>query len=236
MTHPSLSQADWHRQALHHAIDIICDTWPRVTNATRLLDGYPPGRGYDTSRGNAGIRVDGDTIPATSVEIAAIARLAPHAWVAELHDTTIRVLDAAWPMRAWSIDWPTLRPLLHQAVDTICDTWTLDDLIDADPQSPTHRRDVLGVYRLADRSAADWPPTATKGQTVAGVTVGARTNLVETCAGCGLPVAGGRDDPIKRIDGDPFHANANPTGRWCYHAALRARGKLGGGAPRARGA
>ena len=65
---------------------------------------------------------------------------------------------------------------------------------------------------------AYWP-TLAKGDTIAGVTVGARGNLVEECGLCGNPVVGGAQDPIRRIDGQAFHRSP------CWYTATVARAR-----------
>lgn len=229
-----LSQLEWHKKALLHAVDIVCDTWPRAISDLEAI-GFPRGRSFDAAPGGGGSIVvadengQPDRVPATGVEIVALNAHAAVGWVAELHDVTVRLLQAANPAAGvWPVP-PTpagLSTVLRGAVGHICATWQLDDIIDADPDSPNHRRDVFGLYRLADNGRRNWPPPPKKGDRAGEVTVGERGNQVETCAGCGDPIGGGRADPLKRIDDDPFHVK-NAAGYWCYHAALRSRGRLG---------
>jgi len=79
-------------------------------------------------------------------------------------------------------------------------------------------RDVLTIANMGQRL---WPPTPATGTRIRNITVGGRTNLIETCGLCGDPIGGGHDDPIRRIDDDVFH---HRTGKWCWYAASRARG------------
>lgn len=216
-----LTQIDFHRRHLHDAIDTIIDAWPRASEDVDAI-GFPSAVMQPSSGGTAEL---------TSVEAAALRGINfgdAVAWIAELHDTTRRVLTAAWPSRTVKPAWTAeqLRPVLHQAVDVICQTWTVDDLVDFDPASSNHRSDVFGLGRLAGTARRWWPATPKAGTTQDGVTVGQRGNTVETCTACQLPIGGGRNDPLKRIDGDPFHVK-NPAGVWCYHQALRSRGRLG---------
>jgi hypothetical protein len=90
------------------------------------------------------------------------------------------------------------------------------------------RHAMIELTRLANEARSRWSPPAT-GTLLGGEMVGARTSHVEMCAGCQLPIMGGSADPLKRLDGDPFHGRAGPGHGWCYHAALRSRGRLGGG-------
>lgn len=225
LTEPRSTPLEENRRALHRAVDQILDAWPKASDDAQAV-GFPRGRGYGgTSGGQSGLRVpaeDGggfDTVPATGVELAALNPSVAVAWVAELHDTVTRLLAAVWPARSWSLVWTPagLAPVLHEAVETLFGSWTLDDLIDADPRSVNHRRDVFGLYRLADDAARYWPPPPRKGDRAGTVTVGERGNSVETCRLCGDPVAGGRADPIGRIDNEPYHAS-------CAKAVQASRG------------
>lgn len=224
--------AEEHRRAMHRAVDRILDAWPRAHDDAQAV-GFPAGRGYDSAGGGRSgflVDVDGEAefVPATGVELAALNVTVAVAWLAELHDVIEGLCAAVWPGRAFSLVWtPTgLSGRLHEAVERVSAEWTLDDLIDTDPRSPNHRRDVFGLYRLADAAGRYWPAPVRKGERAGTVTVGERTNTVDVCVACGEPIIGGRADPLKRIDGDPFHVK-NPAGIWCYHQALRSRGRLG---------
>lgn len=187
------SQMDFHRQAMHSAVDKICRAWPQVVTDSAVCDGFGAGRGYDgTSRGGG---------ESSAVEAAALSGLRASAWIAELHDVTQRIFEAASIKRRTPTSPAELGPIVHHAVDRIVGTWTLDDLIDFDPQSPNFRRDVFGLYRLADRTERWWPtPTDLRaGEVVDGVTVGRRGNQVHVCDLCGQPVAGGRADPVRYV-------------------------------------
>jgi hypothetical protein len=76
-------------------------------------------------------------------------------------------------------------------------------------------RDVLTIANMGQRL---WPPTPQAGTRIRNITVGGRTNQIETCCLCAQPVAGGHDDPIRRIDGDPYHKSP------CWYVASRSRG------------
>lgn len=195
--------------ALHRAADLVCDTWPAALSDIDVI-GFPPST-MPAGRGG------GDS---SSVETAILNPSVAVGWVAELHDVILKVLTAAWPGSAVGIVWEPdrVRPVLHGAIDELkASGWTLDDLVDFDPRSPNHRRDVFGLERLADAAARSWPAPARTGHNVDGVTVGARGNQTEICALCELPVAGGHGDPIRRIDGQPYH------GRSCWFTVHRQR-------------
>lgn len=218
---PRRTVADDQRVTMGRAVDVICDAWPKALEDRQAV-GFPAGRGLGgTGGGQSGIRLrreddEGwETIPATGVEIAAITGTAAVDWLDLAHDTVRLILHAAWPDRTgWAVDWQPeqLRPVLHRAVAR------LDYRI--------HDVELTRLHQLANRARHLWPPPPKKGAREGGVTVGERGNDIETCAGCAQPVLGGRADPLKRIDGDPFHVK-NPQGTWCYHQALRSRGRLG---------
>jgi hypothetical protein len=70
---------------------------------------------------------------------------------------------------------------------------------------------------IANQAMFLWPPLAAKGDTVAGITVGQRGNNIEVCGLCAQPVSGGHNDPIRRINGLPFH------GKSCWYTVTRNR-------------
>lgn len=128
------------------------------------------------------------------------------------------------------------RAALHRGIDQICDGIApakldarnpgpaggsdTDNPPSANPQpGATLRANIAAVwlakigqlerdiYHQADLALKHWtPPPA--GTTIGGVTIGDRDNPVETCGLCDRTVLGGRDDPIRRIDGTAFHAKS----------------------------
>lgn len=209
---PHLSQRDWHARAMHRSVDVVCDAWPRASEDVQAI-GFPSAVMQPRSHATAEL---------TSVEAAAVRGLRfgdAVGWIAELHDVAFALLAAGWPNRSFSIDWTPvgLRPVLHTAVDRIAAGWTLDDLVDFDPRSANYRSDVFGLGRLAGRALRYWPPPPPRGSREGGVTVGERSSSVETCGLCGDPVVGGRNDPIRRIDGQAFH------GKSCWFTVTRQR-------------
>lgn len=221
---PRVTPLEENRRAMHRSVEVIIAAWPKAYDDAQAI-GFPRGRGYDAAGGGrSGFTVETETgevefVPATGVELAALNPGVAVGWVSELHDTVTRLLAAVWPARAWSLVWTPagLAPVLHDAVDRLLGSWTLDDLIDADPRSANHRRDVFGLYRLADLALAYWPPPPKRGDRAGMVTVGERGNSVESCGLCGDPVVGGRADPIRRIDGQAFH------GKSCWFTVTRQR-------------
>lgn len=216
---------EYHRRDMHHAVGLVAGVWPRAVVDLEAI-GFPRARSYDgaPTGGHGSMMVPDEhgnmeRVPATGVEIVALNTHVAVAWVAELHDVTVRLLREARPRAGV---WPMPPPELYMAtvglaVDRICDSWTADDLIDFDPASANYCRDVFGLYRLADSGVKFWPPPARKGDQAGTVTVGERGNSVELCKLCGEPVAGGRADPIRRIDGDAYH------GKSCWFTVTRHR-------------
>lgn len=98
----------------------------------------------------------------------------------------------------------------------------------------SERREALAqVVRVANLARANWG-AAPKTGTIGGVTIGARTSTAEPCGLCNLPVLGGRDDPLKRIDGVAYHvkSGSNPDSEYgkhgaCYYTAGRSKGLIG---------
>lgn len=136
------------------------------------------------------------------------------------------------------------RAAMHRAVDQICDAQTHAQLDakarcystgeggtskggHADPTyGASLRANIADVwiaktlqtqkdlYHQADMALKHWPAPPGKGANVNGTTIGDRNNTTELCALCQIPVLGGRDDPIRRIDGQPYHAK---TCWWTVH-------------------
>lgn len=212
------SQLEWHCRSLTHAAAVVCAAWPRALEDAAAV-GFPSAVMQPSTRGAA---------ENTSVEAAALRPSVAVAWLAELHDVVTAVATGVWRARAWSITWQPqpVHALLAAAVERVAGEWTLADLIDADPASPNYRRDVFGLYRLADRALAFWPPPAAHGQTVAGVTVG-DDETPEDCGLCHGPVITGRDNDgrllARRIDGVIFHATAGYGHGACWWTVWRQR-------------
>lgn len=223
-----MSTIEEHRQAMHRAVARILTTWPRVLEDAAAI-GFPAGRGYGSSPGGgSSILVDGERVPATGVEIAALNPGLATGWIAELYDVVTRLLGAVSPANARGVVWTpeALSRPLQRAVDHICDDWAVDDLIDLDPASPNHRRDVFGLYRLSDMAARHWPPTVKKGDQVGSVVVG-DYETAEDCGLCGMPTQPGRNAAgqllRRRIDDAVFHALAGYGHGACWWAVWRQR-------------
>jgi len=110
--------------------------------------------------------------------------------------------------------------------DTVFHATQNPDLHRAEDWLNEYAETIAHLTRLANKARANWQPP-TPGTMLAGVTVGTRSSTVGTCPGCGQPALGTHDDPVKRIDGNPYHLRAAPGRPACYYLAWRQRG-LGG--------
>lgn len=205
MTEPeSLSPFEHIRRQTHRDIDTICDAWP-----TALTDAQA--RGYPTAVMQP---YTGTGSELTSVEAAASRPDIAAAWITELADILLTLGLPATPQRPLAApqsrsnrwDGTNSRQPLHHATERLLHAW---------PEHTNHT--TQRISRLANTARVHWPRTPAKGTTHNGVTVGQRTNIVENCKLCQQPVAGGHEDPIRRIDGDPYH------GKSCWYTVTRQR-------------
>jgi hypothetical protein len=184
MTTPDdhLSPQQHTRQALHRAIDRVCDSWPHA-----LCDAEARGytsAGYGNTRGTAEL---------TSVEAAASRPCRAVAWIAELGDILIALDLIQGEQSLQRMTATAVRQKLHYRADKV--HW----------QHPA----ITRIIGLANKAALWWPTQPpTRGTRVGTVTVGERGNQVEQCGLCGDTVAGGHGDPIRRIDGQAFHGKS----------------------------
>lgn len=194
-TERQLTARDWAEIDLHHAVDIVVAAWPHARADVDAI-GYPAHTG-----GGGGVDMDDGDWTATE---AAALRVFDHAsaWLAELHDTAVD----------WLGYWPPdgrLAQRWHPAVADHLDSWPAGDR--------ARRR----LFRLADTAKRRWPAPQSAGTRTGGTTIGARHNDVELCGLCCQPVAGGAADPIRRIDGEAYHA------RTCWYPVSMGRGGQG---------
>lgn len=204
---PSVPQIEFQRRALRKAVRRCVRVWPRVV-ADRDALGFP-----SRSGGQAfGRRVCDDGGPTarlgaeladTAAEDWALRRDVAWMWLAELFD----VLDLfAGPMVVWS-------SRSRASVGVLWLRWA-DDYADRFPAGRKERAvwEVLPLrlYRLADVGRSHWPDPMVAGSVAGGVTVGARGSEVEVCKLCQEPIGGTVADPVKRLDGEPYHLRARP--------------------------
>lgn len=204
-----LNQTQRTHQALHRAAAQILDAWPKAhedANAIPLPSGGNTRHGSDPAdpTGNTAINLH------TNHAIA---------WIAELGDVLQSIAEATH-LNHPSRQHHAVKHWIHYAINELFKTWTLDDIIDFDPQSPNYHRDVFGLERLADQAARWWPPPPTTGTRIGNITIGARTNTTETCHLCRNPITGTKQDPIRRKDGHPYH------GKSCWYTATRGNATL----------
>jgi hypothetical protein len=76
------------------------------------------------------------------------------------------------------------------------------------------------LIELSSVAAREWPPKPLKGEVIDGVKVGERITTLETCAECKGGIVGGAIDPIRRLDGKPYHLAP------CYHTVRRRRQRM----------
>lgn len=172
----------------HRAVDQIAEGWRRAR--IDLATSGLKARTYDGPTITAAGHSDPTGDQAVNIGHAV-------AYTAELHAVTVMFLERAPdnPQR--------FAEAMHHLFRTTPTGWAPNAL--------------QRLWRLADRALAWWPDEPKHGDTVAGVTIGARGNTVELCGLCLEPVAGGHGDPIRRIDGQPFH------GKSCYYTVWRQR-------------
>lgn len=215
---PDEGMSPWERvrRCAHRDIDRICTAWPRALNDAQAR-GWGTGRTYDgASRSGASILVDDERIPVTSVEAAALEPSFAVAWIAELADVLHECrrgggyglrLDHE---RAPGVPWTGSNACkaMHDALEAL--------MIAPDRQAWRWAERTTARLRHLARLAFRWEPPPKQGETVGGVTVGARGNLVEDCTACGMPAPTGRDEhgrPLVRrrgSDGAIFHTS-------CYY-------------------
>lgn len=192
----SISPYERVRAHAHADIDSCCDTWP-----TALLDagcrGFPTAVMQPRSSGEAEL---------TSVESAAIRTDFATGWIVELGDV-IALFGLPSRPRIGTWDGESIRRPWHHAAEQVLNDWP------PHAEQATKRLSVL-----ANTARAHWTTRPAKGQTISGVTVGERTNSVETCGLCQEPVMGGASDPIRRIDGQAFHKSP------CWYRVATNRG------------
>lgn len=199
------------RNSLLRSVDHILAAWPCALNDIAAI-GYGTGRSYDGSGGGGGLRVEilpasGDQpavyeiIPATGVELAALRPSRGAGWIAQLGDLIIDLCRSSH--HPSGVPWtPTnARDPMRREVEALMLELPAGKHWPAGPAELVKRIEILAS--TGDHWWPRQPPK--KGSVVAGVTIGERANTVETCGLCQQPVTGTRSDPIRRIDGNPFH-------------------------------
>lgn len=212
---PWQAQRDQTLVSFTKALDQICDSWDGALEA-HAARGYPhesPG-----PRAAAGVVKDTDALhtrqmkPASAKAAtggdatgsAALIEDRAEKWLASARGHLLELLKASGAEATGERRWtgrfhpPTLRRTLHLAAADLVEWW---------PNNTGHF--VNQVVRLGGIAATRWPPTLKPGaevETETGtVKVGGRAEASEVCTECRTTIAGGADDPLRRIDGKPFH-------------------------------
>lgn len=103
----------------------------------------------------------------------------------------------------------------HDAVDDHVNRW------------PAQQHQAKLLSELASKAKFHWPPPPDKGDTIDGVTVGARTNTADIpCANCGLPVDKVHDPGKQLGRQELLHKSAGPGHGNCYDVVWRSRRRV----------
>ena len=189
------SHKDYAREQVVGAIGQICDAWNDAHEAA-WSRGYPSGG----SGGSGGIGGHGDPtgnramIPDSAED-----------WIKRATSALVFVLrfstndtGARW---TGSFNPVLMKRDLQRAGVELVEIW------------PRRIQSLLNrLYDLADQALREWPPTPHKGEVIGDVRVLERTRTGDDCAKCGRYVAGDASDPIRRLDGKPYHQQP------CYEA------------------
>lgn len=204
------SAAQWRLESVLGSIDRICLAWPDAIKGAAAV-GYPATSGGSNS--GSGIS---DRTGSTAAHLADKSDVAM-AWLTKARRVLVILLRASdasgsdWRSTSrWNGEFspPVLRSTFAAAAQ---------DLSDFSPKG-VHKL-FNTIVSLGNEAANNWPPTPQKGQTIDGVKVLERTRTGEECTLCGKYVAGDAVDPIRRLDGKPYHAST------CYYQAWRKRNK-----------
>lgn len=233
MTAPTTEQKLHQYQAGKRAIDTICEAWPEAQSAAAS-------RGYPTSspgpRAAAGVVKDTDALhtrqmPPASAKVATFGDATGNAalqfddaaenWLSEVRGTLGLLLRLSPNHGVWNrgqFHPPSFHDTLTEALSEVVDWW---------PRNV--ERLLAKLQGLANTARREWPSTPETGQKVGQVVVGQRADLSEVCVGCHEVIGGGADDPIRRVDGAPYHLNGSGEHGSCWtkarKAAQRARAK-----------
>lgn len=231
---PTAEQKTHQAIAGKKAVAVICGAWDEAIAAVEA-------RGYPTAspgpKAAAGIVKDNDalhtrTMPPAHTKVATFGDSTGNAalqfddaaerWLKEAK-AVLKLMVAITPAdhRVWtSAFYP---PALQDAL-----TKTLTDLIVWWPKN-THRL-LERLQGLANTARREWPDTPATGQSIGEVVVGERANTAEICAGCTKVIGGNAEDPIRRVDGAPYHLLASefPPRGSCFDRARKAKQRAGG--------
>lgn len=188
------SHKEFAREQVTGAIGQICDAWPDAIRASAA-------RGFGTG-GSGGRQPQGDHGDPVANKVLRFDRngdLKPDVadrWLRQARELLVYVLqfspdDGGWTGR---FDPVRMRSALKRGGAEMVDLWPM-----------RVQRVMRDLYELADTALREWPATPSKGEKVGEVTVLERNKTGDDCAKCGKYVAGDAGDPIRRLDGKPYH-------------------------------
>lgn len=193
-------------EAVVRSINRICAAWPDAIAAAASV-GYPT----TTMGGGGSSSGSGDRTCNTATRLVDKGNVAM-SWLTRARRTLADLLwtaDATGPARsAGESRWtgPFDPPKLVVAFGAAA-----SELDEIRPKGINRLFDTL--VALGNEAAHNWPPTPKKGETIDGVKVLERTRSGDECVECHKYVAGDAGDPIRRLDGKPYHE------RPCYNTA-----------------
>lgn len=218
-------------------IDTICAAWPDALEAERSR-GYgaqSPGPRAAASE----VRVDASDplhvhqMPPANAQGSSFGDPTGNAGIAPAGEAAAWLYDArgvlglllrssgteVWGERKWTgpFNPPAIIQTLKAAVGDVIEFW------------PTGTDRVLArLHDLANVARREWPPTPKPGTVVptpdGTVTVGKRGSVIEMCAECKQVIGGGAADPLRRLDGQPYHL------RPCWETARKRKQRSKGSA------
>lgn len=235
---PPPSEAQKREQAagLCRAIEGICDSWDDAVAAEQAR-GYAaqspgPRAAAGTVHPDAADPLHTRQMPAAPGKASAFGDQVGNrailddrasAWL-DAANRSLRLLLAVSPVEIpvehrWTGAFypPNLRRTLCVAAEDVVQMWPRNIAVL-----------IERIHGLANEARAEWPPTPRPGQVIqtpdGPVKVGERAPQVETCTECGGPVAGNAADPIRRVDGKPYHE------RPCWETARKRKQRVRGAA------
>ena len=186
------------RADLDRAIDIICTRWPEAVAAHEAS-------AYGTGSELSPIGSGGTSDPTGN---RAARGSTADQWLRQTRQILVWMLShtPSGITRGGPFVPSKMTGTLKRCAAELVDWWPTLTLASGDSVSVGYIFDRL--LSLADQALAEWPTTPTPGQEWDGVKVGGRAVTLEMCAECEKPIGGGAADPIRRIDGKPFHASS----------------------------
>lgn len=193
---------DFEKEQVVGSIGQICDAWPDAQLATEAI-GFPTGQGGRSGKGG---HADPTANRAMTPDIAID-------WMRRARVVLLLILRvSSAPGRAWvgPFDPKAMRGALKEAGG---------ELVELRPMNVGRMFNQL--YDLADQALREWPPTPVAGMKIDDVVVGEKAPTWEMCGECRSEIWGGTTDPVRRLDGKPFHKTP------CYETVRKRRQRSG---------